>query len=120
MDATAQLTAKLPKRSRALIWTLMVLAAILVLGFALFRAQNLTRGEVASGYMARVVCSCRYVAGRDMASCLSDAEPGMEIVKVSENAAARIITARVPLIASRTARYSPAGDGVETGCTLGE
>ncbi len=120
MDATAQLTAKLPKRSRALIWSLMVLAAIMVLGFMLFRANNLTRGEVAAGYMARVVCSCRYAGGRDMPSCLTDAEPGMEIVKVSEDVAARTITARVPLIASRTARYNPAVDGVETGCTLVE
>lgn len=111
-------TAKLPRRSRALVWALMVLLAIGAIGFSVFRAKNATRADVAAGYMARTVCACRYVGGRDMASCLTDAEPGMDIVKVTEDPATQTITARVPLLAKRAARNMTPIKGIETGCTL--
>jgi hypothetical protein len=71
------------------------------------------RAEVGAGYLAHVVCSCRYVGNRDMASCDTDREPGMEMVTVTEDSQRRRITASVPLLASRTARYDP-----EFGCAL--
>jgi len=71
------------------------------------------RAEVGAGYLAHVVCSCRYVGNRDMASCMTDLEPGMEIVNVSEDSQRRRITASVPLMVSRTATYDP-----EFGCAL--
>ena len=71
------------------------------------------QADVAAGYVAHVVCSCRFVGNRDMASCQTDFEPGMEIVKVIENAEKRSITASVPLLAKRTATFDP-----EYGCTL--
>ncbi|MCA3255348.1 MAG: hypothetical protein INF91_07020 [Alphaproteobacteria bacterium] len=73
------------------------------------------KAEVGVGYAARVVCACRYIGNRTMAQCLTDFEPGMEIVSVTEDAAAKRITATVPLIATRTARY----DG-DLGCALDE
>ncbi len=121
MDATTQMpdpTARLPRRSRALVWVLITVLAIGVIGFSVFRAKNAARADVAAGYMARTVCACRYVGGRDMASCLTDAEPGMEIVKVSEDPVAKTITASVPLLAKRTARAMTPIKGIETGCTL--
>jgi hypothetical protein len=48
-----------------------------------------------------------------MASCDTDREPGTEIVTVTEDSKRRRITASVPLLASRTARYDP-----EFGCAL--
>lgn len=48
-----------------------------------------------------------------MASCETDREPGTEIVTVEDDTAKRTITARVPLLSSRTARFDP-----EYGCTL--
>lgn len=71
------------------------------------------RAELAAGYVAHVVCSCRYAGNRDLNSCKTDFEPGMEIVKVTENADRRSITASVPFLAKRTAIYDP-----EYGCTL--
>ena len=71
------------------------------------------RAEIATGYVAHVVCSCRYVGNRDMASCKTDFEPGMEIVKVKDDTARRRITASVPLLSSRTATFDP-----EYGCAL--
>lgn len=71
------------------------------------------RAGVAAGYVAHVTCSCRFVGNRDMASCLTDREPGTEIVRVEEDLARQTIIARVPLLAVRRARYEP-----EFGCTL--
>ncbi|WP_137680427.1 hypothetical protein [Aurantiacibacter suaedae] len=69
-------------------------------------------GEQAAGYAAagtaygaRVTCSCRYIGGRDLASCKQDFVPGMEPVMVSEDESTRSVTASVPLIASHTAQY---------------
>lgn len=71
------------------------------------------RAELATGYIAHVVCSCRYVGNREMASCETDREPGTEIVRISEDPERRRITASVPLLARRTARFDP-----DYGCTL--
>ncbi|MGJ3626534.1 hypothetical protein AB5I41_05985 [Sphingomonas sp. MMS24-JH45] len=59
------------------------------------------------GYAARVACGCRYVEGRPLAQCRDDFEAGMEPIRLKEDAAARSVTADVPLIASRTARLDP-------------
>ncbi|MFX6907644.1 hypothetical protein ABTH77_20540, partial [Acinetobacter baumannii] len=58
-------------------------------------------------YAARVGCGCRFIGNRPLASCYHDFEPGMEPIRLSENAAAKSVTAYVPLIASRTARLDP-------------
>ena len=71
------------------------------------------RADLAAGYVAHVVCSCRYVGNRDMKSCATDFEPGMEIVKMADDPQAKRITAWVPLLAKHSATYSP-----EFGCTL--
>ena len=86
-------------------------AVVLVAGvggwLALQHSRLGRRADLASGYVARVVCSCRYVGNRDMKSCATDFEPGMEIVKMSDDPAAKRITAWVPLLARRSATYSP-------------
>lgn len=66
-----------------------------------------------AGYVAHVVCSCRYVGGRDLKSCATDLEPGMEIVRYEDDPAAKRITAWVPLLAEKTAAYNG-----EFGCAL--
>lgn len=73
------------------------------------------RAELASGYVAHVVCSCRYLGNRTMRSCATDLEPGMEIVRMKEDAAGRRITAWVPWVVERSATFK-AGEG----CTLDE
>lgn len=104
---------------KARIW-LAVAAVVVALaaggyGWLKFGPQG-KRAELASGYVAHVVCSCRYVGGRDMASCVTDLEPGMEIVRMADDPAAMRITAWVsPGIASRSARYEG-----EFGCTFDE
>ncbi|WP_310496075.1 hypothetical protein [Sandarakinorhabdus sp.] len=73
------------------------------------------QAALATGYIAHVMCSCRYVGGRDMASCETDREPGTDVVEVSDDPQARTVTASVPLLSRRTARFDP-----EYGCSLDE
>jgi hypothetical protein len=68
-----------------------------------------SRAELATAYDARLACSCRHVAGRSLAQCVSDPERSA-LVRLSEDAASRSITARVPLLGAQTARWrGPAG-----------
>jgi hypothetical protein len=64
--------------------------------------------ELGVGYAARVACGCRYIGNRSLADCQKDFEPGMEPIRLSEDVATKSITASVPLIASRTVRYTDA------------
>jgi hypothetical protein len=106
-----------PGPSRWLRW--YVWGPVLLLGiaiaafFAVKYSATGRRAELATGYIAHVVCSCRYVGNRDMASCKTDFEPGTEIVDVTDDTEKRTVTASVPLLSKRTARYDP-----EYGCTL--
>lgn len=98
-------------------WWLIVLVVIVVAGVggwaALRHSRPGRRADLAAGYVAHVVCSCRYVGRRDMKSCATDFEPGMAIVQVRDDPAARRITAWVPLLTTHTATWSPA-----YGCAL--
>ena len=61
--------------------------------------------RVSSAYGAHVACSCRYAGGRSLKDCAKDFEGGMELVSLSEDRAAKTVTARFPLLASATATY---------------
>ncbi|WP_235927633.1 hypothetical protein [Sandarakinorhabdus rubra] len=103
-----------PARRRWLIWAPVLLLCLAAGGWLGLRYSTTGRqAALATGYIAHVTCSCRFVGGRDMASCDTDREPGTEAVTVTEDSTNRAITARVPLLASRTARFDP-----EYGCTL--
>ena len=71
--------------------------------------------ETGAAYGARIGCSCRYVQGRDIGSCPTDFEPGMEIVSIEDLPEERAVRASVPLLASRTAQFEGA-----SGCVLVE
>lgn len=85
-------------------------AALLILAgggaFAYARSQK-PMLDLAVGYGARVACGCRHIGNRPLADCAKDFEPGMELVRLSENAATKSVTAYVPLLASRTATFDP-------------
>lgn len=91
-------------RSRRRWW---LLAAIALLGAALVAFWRPIAGYAAVGtaYGAHVACSCRYAGGRSLADCQKDFEPGMELVSLSEDRAAKSVTASFPLIKSTTATY---------------
>jgi hypothetical protein len=69
--------------------------------------------RAATSYGARVACSCRHVAGRELDQCRDDFLPGMSLVMLSEDDEGRAVTASLPFFGSETARYL---DG--PGCVL--
>jgi hypothetical protein len=94
------------KARRAIFWGGAVLAATL-LAAALYALRMRPQLELGVGYAARVACACRYIGNRPLAQCYKDFEPGMELIRLSENSADRSVTASVPLLARRTARFDP-------------
>ena len=62
-------------------------------------------GDAGTGYGAKNACSCRFLAGHDLDSCYADFVPGMETIFLSQDEEERSVTAYIPLVASRTARY---------------
>ena len=102
--ATANPSTTLPRSRRRRTWLLAGLA-LLALLLAFFWAPLTGYAGVGSAYAARVACSCRYAGGRSLEDCEKDFEPGMELVTLSEDARAKSVTARFPLLASETATY---------------
>lgn len=103
-----------PRFQRWWIWGPVLLLCLLAGAWlGLKHSSTGKRADLGAGYVAHVVCSCRYVGNRDMASCKTDFEPGTEIVKVEDDLKNRRITASVPLLSRRSATYDP-----EFGCAL--
>lgn len=100
------------RRRRWPLW--LALVALIGAGAAwYYRAPITGYSGIAAAYSARVACSCRYVAGRSLDDCEKDKLAGMELVTLSEDAEAKSVTARFPLLASETATLK---DGY--GCVL--
>lgn len=87
-----------------LIGSIVVLAVLLAAAVA-YAIRMKPTIELGVGYGAHVICSCRYIGGRDMESCYNDYEPGMEAISMTENEDEKRITASVPLLASRSAQF---------------
>jgi hypothetical protein len=58
-----------------------------------------------ASYGAHVGCSCRFIEGRTLSDCRKDFEPGMGLVRLSEDASAKSVTATFPLLSSQTATF---------------
>lgn len=80
------------------LWVLLIAGA---LGFQWLRDQS----DVGAGYVAKELCSCVFVAERDLASCRPDLPPEMEAIE-AELGADRV-RAFVPALAERIARFEP-------------
>ncbi len=90
------------RRARRALW-LAALALIVLLAW-FWKPLN-GYASVGTAYGARVACSCRFEGGRSLGDCRKDFEDGMELITLSENLAAKSVTARFPLLASETATY---------------
>ena len=84
---------------------LLVIVAALFAGGWYVREPATGYAKTATAYSARVACSCRFVAGRDLEDCTKDKLAGMELVTLVEDVQAQSVTARFPLIADDTATY---------------
>ena len=82
---------------------LLLLVALVAAALWFNRAPIAGYSGVATSYAARVACSCRFVAGRDLEDCSKDKLGGMELVSLSENVEAESVTASIPFVDSVTA-----------------
>lgn len=85
-----------------LIIVLLVVVVIAALAWV-YRAPIQGYAGVSTSYAARVACSCRFVAGRDLEDCAKDKLAGMEMVSLSENPDAQSVTASIPFVNATTA-----------------
>jgi hypothetical protein len=83
----------------------IVLAILAVIMLLLVWNWSSIKGQARVGvaYGAHITCSCRYIEGRDMASCETDKEVGMELVGLSDDPENKRITASVPFLAEAVA-----------------
>ncbi len=98
---------------RALLAIAVALLAALVAAAAYYGPRLRQQGRLGSGFVAKQVCSCMFVGGRDLAACRADLRPRAERVQAEVLLPERAVRAWVPLLGERTARYH---DG--TGCSL--
>jgi hypothetical protein len=86
---------------------LKIVVAVIALIVALWVLWNWNsingQARVAAAYGAHVTCSCRYMEGRDMASCETDKEKGMEMVRLSDDPEHKRVYASVPFLAEAVA-----------------
>lgn len=92
-------------------WLAGVLAVALVAALAWNWPGLSGNAKVGAAYGARIACSCRFIAGRELDDCRKDFPPGLGLVRLSEGE--QSVTGSVPVLASETARFEPG-----RGCTL--
>lgn len=98
-------TTSSPSRSRRWPWGVLVLLIVAAIAVWFYRAPIQGYAGAGTAYTARVACSCRFVGGRDLDDCAKDKLAGMELISLKEDAEAKSVTARFPLIVSETATY---------------
>jgi hypothetical protein len=94
-----------------MIATPLAVVLLVVLLLAIYAWSQKPKLQLGVGYGARVACGCRYIENRPLASCYKDFEPGMEVIRLSDDPKTRTVTASVPLLVSRSVRFDS-----ELGC----
>ena len=78
-----------PKARQPRFKTLKTIVAALAVIAVLWLVWNWNsikgQARLGAAYGAHITCSCRYIEGRDMASCETDKEKGLEIVRLSDD-----------------------------------
>lgn len=98
-------TTSSPSRSRRWPWAVLIVLVAAAVAIWFYRAPIQGYAGAGTAYTARVACSCRFVGGRDLDDCAKDKLAGMELISLKEDAEAKSVTARFPLILSETATY---------------
>jgi len=86
-------------------WIAVGVATIVVAIGGYYGWQTATAAGVGAAAMAKVVCSCVFVDGRDLQSCRADDPPGFEGVPVTIDPAAKTATGTLFGLISRRATY---------------
>ncbi len=105
MTKTRTARAASGRRSRRWIWPLAVVGMLLAGGAWAYGGSIKGNAEAGTAYMARVACSCRFVAGRSLEDCAKDKLGGMALITLVDDEEAKSVTARFPLVAADTASF---------------
>lgn len=105
--ATAKQNARRRSARGVARWPVILLCGgALTAGLFWYSRESLMEQALAgTAYGARVGCSCRYLGGRDLEDCEKDFEPGMALIRLTEDGETKSVTASVPLLTSQTATY---------------
>ncbi len=100
-------TAKKAGDKRRTPWLKLLALMVLIAGGLAWYYGDIIDGyaQAGTGYAAKTACSCRFIGGREMGQCKDDLMPGMAAIWLSEDDAAKSVTASVPLVESTTATY---------------
>jgi hypothetical protein len=102
--ATSPISTKLPpRRLRVAAYVVVGIVILMLLWLAFNFASIKGQARLGVAYSSHIVCSCRYVQGRDLKSCITDLDPGTEMISFADDPAKKRVTASVPLLASATA-----------------
>lgn len=96
---------------RGLLAAFALLAAVAGISALWFLPDLRARARVGQGYVAKQLCSCVFVAGRDLAACRADLPADADLIQAE--ASADGVRAWLALLGERRARFTP-----EHGCTL--
>jgi hypothetical protein len=86
---------------------------LLIVGALVYR-YGAKQVEIGAGYVAKEVCSCVYVGGREYQSCRLDVPEFMDLIDAEVLDDEQAVRAFVTGLGERVARYSDDGGG----CTL--
>ena len=86
------------RASIGVLWVVLIAGA---LGLQWLRGQT----DIGAGYVAKELCSCVFVGGRELDSCRPDIPPSMDAIE-AELGVGRV-RAFVPYLGERIARFEP-------------
>jgi hypothetical protein len=81
----------------------VVLLAGLAFGFVRWYLPTRNAVDIGAGMLAKQVCSCVYVAARDLADCRADQFPSMDPIRVEVLRDEGRVRAWIPALGERTA-----------------
>ena len=75
--------------------------AIILYNFSTFKGN----AQLSASYASHIICSCRYIQGRDLEDCKKDFEPGMELVALSDDPENKRLNASILFLSEAVAEY---------------
>ncbi len=94
-------------------WVAIGVCWVVLVAAGLWYQWMAPRASVGAGYVAKELCSCVFVGGRDLASCRPDVPETMDRITAELLTDGDGVRAKASFLAERIARYAP-GEG----CTL--
>ncbi len=94
------------KNKVRLLVIIILLMIVLISGVILYNFSTVKgNAQLSASYASHIICSCRYIQGRDLEDCEKDFEPGMELVTLSDDSENKRLTASILFLSEAVAEY---------------